>query len=204
MWTRYRRHQRLVRAPNVVVSLCGRFDVSEAVPMLGHLLEDELPLGGELDYLSVLGAAWRGDVRSLSLWSVRSQSMAHAFPSVGIQHANRLLTELLNELFNGLSSRLFEAVREEKGLAYYVGSSQVIGYKDAMFFFYAGTEPRQVANVMAEIDAEINRVMQSGPTSEELERYRKALKGVGPMSMQTIWGTRHALAPLYKRHTAYL
>ena len=75
-----------------------------------------------------------------SLALERAQSVVlHAFPCVGIRHADRLLAELLNELFNGLSSRLFEAVREEKGLAYYVGSSQIIGYDDAMFFFYAGT-----------------------------------------------------------------
>ena len=93
----------------------------------------------------------------------------------------------MNELFNGLSSRLFEAVREEKGLAYYVGASQVIGYKDAMFFFYAGTEPSQSADVLAEIDAEINRVMQSGPTPDEFERCRDPFrKAAQAMGMQTI------------------
>ena len=77
-----------------------------------------------------------------SLTQERAQSVVlHAFPSVGIQHADRLLAELLNELFNGLSSRLFEAVREEKGLAYYVGASQVIGYGDAMFFFMQVRSP---------------------------------------------------------------
>ena len=44
-------------------------------------------------------------------------------------------------MFNGLSSRLFEAVREEKGLAYYVGASQVIGYEDAMFSFMRARSP---------------------------------------------------------------
>lgn len=179
-------HQRLVRAPNVVISLCGRFDVSEAIPMLSHLLEDELPTGGELDWPQ---ATWEphggGAVESLTL--ERAQSVVlHAFPSVGIQHANRFVSELLNELFNGLSSRLFEAVREEKGLAYYVGASQVIGYEDAMFFFYAGTEPSQSADVLAEIDAEIKRVMQSGPTLEEFERCRTRLKAARAMGLQTI------------------
>lgn len=188
-------YKRLVRAPNVVLSLCGRFDESEALPLLSHLLQDELPLGGELDWPQ---ATWEphggGAVESLAL--ERAQSVVlHAFPSVGIQHSDRLLTELLNELFNGLSSRLFEAVREEKGLAYYVGSSQVMGYQDAMFFFYAGTEPSQSALVLAEIDAEINRVMQSGPTPEEFDRCRARLKAARAMSLQTI-GARAMYAAL--------
>ena len=114
---------------------------------------------------------------------------------MGIEHQDRLLAELLNELFNGLSSRLFEAVREEKGLAYYVGSSQVIGYQDAMFFFYAGTQPAQSNLVLTEIEAEINRVVQLGPTREEFERCRTRLKAARAMSLQTI-GSRAMYAAL--------
>ena len=46
----YAHHKRLVRAPNIVVSLCGRFEESNAVSMLSQLLQDELPLGGELSW----------------------------------------------------------------------------------------------------------------------------------------------------------
>lgn len=188
-------YQRLVQAPNIVVSLCGCFEVSQAVPMLSQLLGEELPSEDVLDWPT---KTWQphGGAAVESLVLERAQSVVlHAFPGVGIQHADRLLSELLNELFNGLSSRLFEAVREEKGLAYYVGSSQIIGYQDAMFFFYAGTEPKQSAAVLAEINTEINRVIQSGPTLEEFNRCRTRLKAARAMGLQTI-GARAMYAAL--------
>ena len=47
----------------------------------------------------------------------------------------------MNELLSGMSSRLFERVREDKGMAYYVGSTRVLGLRDSMFVLYAGTHP---------------------------------------------------------------
>ena len=60
------------------------------------------------------------------------------------------MSEVADELFSGMSSRLFERVREEKGLAYFVRSSRVIGLEAGMFFFMAGTAPDSEGAVLAE------------------------------------------------------
>jgi zinc protease len=88
-------------------------------------------------------------------------------------------------LFSGMASRLFERVREEKGLAYFVRSSRVPGVDAGMFYFYAGTAPAQVAEVLAEIEAEIARVQAGGVSEVELRRCQARLKAGRRQSLQT-------------------
>jgi len=109
-----------------------------------------------------------------------------AYPDVGIQDERYVVGEMLNELFSGMSSRLFERVREDKGMAYYVGSSRVVGLNTGMFVFYAGTHPSQAADVVAEIDQELARVVAGEVTEDELARCRTRLKAARPMGRQTL------------------
>jgi len=93
--------------------------------------------------------------------------------------------EVADELFSGMASRLFERVREEKGLAYFVRSARVTGLEAAMFSFFAGTAPEHAAEVLAEIRAEIARVAGGGVEEEELRRCQTRLKASRRQSLQT-------------------
>ena len=55
-----------------------------------------------------------------------------------------------------------------------------------MFVFYAGTHPSQAADVVAEIDQELARVVAGEVTEDELERCRTRLKAARPMGRQTL------------------
>ena len=116
----------------------------------------------------------------------REQSIVlQAYPDVGIRDDDFIVAEMLNELFSGMSSRLFERVREDQGMAYYVGSTRVIGLSTGMFVFYAGTHPSQSAAVLSEIDIEIARISAGEVTEEELSRCRTRLKASRRMGKQT-------------------
>ena len=54
-----------------------------------------------------------------------------------------------DELFSGMSSNLFERVREQKSLAYFVRSSRIVGLDTGMFYFFAGTSPQRYGEVIA-------------------------------------------------------
>jgi len=84
-----------------------------------------------------------------------------------------------------MSSRLFERVRDELGLAYYVRSSRLIGLDTAMFYFYAGTAPDSEKAVFREIAAEIARVGGGKVTLAEFKRCQIRLKAAHRMGMQT-------------------
>jgi predicted Zn-dependent peptidase len=83
---------------------------------------------------------------------------------------------LSNLLGGGLSSRLFQAVREERGLAYDVSAS-ASQFQDAGYFqLYAATSPDKVNEAIAAMMDEIKRIKAEPVTFEELERTRGKMR----------------------------
>jgi len=78
--------------------------------------------------------------------------------------------DVVNHVFGGgLSSRLFEEIRESRGLAYAVYSG-VSSYSDAgVFQMYAGTQPEHADEVQGLMTTELDKLVADGITDEELE-----------------------------------
>src|SRR5262245_17961912 len=85
---------------------------------------------------------------------------------------------VLNALLGGtMSSRLFQKVREERGLAYSVYSA-VNAFKDTgVMMVYAGTSPKQADELLGVIVDEVRALCASGPTDAEVEVAKEHLKG---------------------------
>ncbi|GAA5181775.1 pitrilysin family protein [Rugosimonospora acidiphila] len=87
------------------------------------------------------------------------------------------LSVLNNVLGGGMSSRLFQEIREKRGLAYSV-YSYTTQYADAgMFAVYAGCAPGKVDEVLALTRAELARVAADGLSEDEVARGRGMVKG---------------------------
>jgi zinc protease len=136
-----------------------------------------------------------------------------AFPGPGQLAGDFYIGEVADELFSGMASRLFERVREEKGLAYFVRSARVTGLEAGMFYFYAGTAPASAAAVLAEIDAEIARVQSGGVEEAELRRCQVRLKagrrqGLQPNSARAMHAALNTLYGLpandWKNYDAHI
>lgn len=176
----------LVTAPNLVISVVGNFEHESLIKRLQPLLESEIRTA---PFDADQTPAHRGPTKSLKLCEPLDREQAvffQAYPDVGICSEDYTKGELLNELFNGMSSRLFENVREDKGLAYYVGASRTPGLRTGQFAFYVGTHPSRIDEVAAEIDIEIARVAAGQVTQEELQRCRTRLKAARLFDQQTI------------------
>ena len=176
----------LATASNMVVAIVGDFEREKLLERLQPLFESKVRSAPfELAQTSANGNP--KEAMELTEPLDREQAVLfQAYPDAGVCDENYITGELLNELFNGMSSRLFERVREDKGMAYYVGSSRMLGLQTGLFTFYAGTHPEQVAEVAAEINMEIARVKAGQVTQEELQRCRTRLKAVRLMNRQTI------------------
>jgi predicted Zn-dependent peptidase len=80
-------------------------------------------------------------------------------------------------LGGGMSSRLFQEIRETRGLAYSVYSFRA-GFSDAgAFGLYAGTAPERVGEVLAVIDHEVEAIERDGLRERELEVAKGHLRG---------------------------
>jgi predicted Zn-dependent peptidase len=88
-------------------------------------------------------------------------------------------------LGGGMSSRLFQEIREKRGLAYSVYSFNQ-GYSDAATFgLYAGCSPAKAKEVTELMIAELDKVAQAGITSEELALARGNISGSLALKFET-------------------
>jgi predicted Zn-dependent peptidase len=87
-------------------------------------------------------------------------------------------------LGGGMSSRLFQRVREERGLAYSVYSFTA-GYVDAgIFGVYAGCQPGKTEEVLALVLAELDAAARGGLADEEVERGKAQLRGATVLGLE--------------------
>jgi predicted Zn-dependent peptidase len=88
-------------------------------------------------------------------------------------------------LGGGMSSRLFQEVREKRGLAYSVYSFTA-GFQDAGYFgVYVGTAPERVHESIEVINAEVQRLVDDALTTDEIDRAKSHLVGSLAMSLET-------------------
>jgi zinc protease len=178
-----RLHQTLMVAPNVVLSVAGDFDPKALAPKLRRLLK-RFPRAEFSTQVPTLAAP--ADASDVVLSQPRQQAVVmQGYLGPGVRSDDFHVAEVADELFSGMSSRLFERVREEKGLAYYVRSSRVIGLEAGMFYFYAGTAPGKEAEVLHEIELEIKRMAAGRITKAELKRCQTRLCAARRMSLQS-------------------
>jgi predicted Zn-dependent peptidase len=93
--------------------------------------------------------------------------------------------EVLNHVLgSGMSSRLFREVREERGLAYAIYGFKM-AYADAgAWGVYVGTTPSQTETAMGVIKDELNKVVEEGITTEELDRAKGSMRGGLALAME--------------------
>jgi zinc protease len=176
-------YRRLRVASNVVLAVAGDFDPRVLTPHLKTFLA-KLPRGKiAAPTTDVATPAAAGEFTEVQ---PREQAvLGQAFPGPRVNADDSYVAEVADELFSGMASRLFERVREEKGLAYFIRSGRIIGLDTGMFYFFAGTQPGREAEVLAEIDAEIARVQFGGVEAAELARCQTRLKAARRQSLQT-------------------
>jgi predicted Zn-dependent peptidase len=102
----------------------------------------------------------------------RSTEQAHlavGWRAFDLHDPDRYPLAVLNQVLGGgMSSRLFQEIREDRGLAYSVYSYTSLHADAGALVVYAGTAPARLAEVRALVRAEVDRVCAEGITAEEL------------------------------------
>jgi predicted Zn-dependent peptidase len=108
------------------------------------------------------------------------------FTGLSIVSPDRHRYMLLNDILGaGMSSRLFQKIREEKGLAYTV-SSFTDAYLDCgAHLTYSIVEPKKVKEYCGAVKEEITRLKEQGITEEELIRARDSIKSFMILSLES-------------------
>ena len=108
------------------------------------------------------------------------------FPGTTLHSADRYALEMIQEACSDLGSRLFMRVREQMGLAYYVGAQHFPGVAPGYFAFYVGTMPEKVDLVEKELLREAELLRTEGLTEAELKRAKAKIIGQKKIARQDL------------------
>ena len=191
-------HGRLVKPGNQVLSIFGDIDIEQVKKELSNLWEDS----SESSRIELPQSPSETRVESLDLSETcdKKQSVVvFGFPGTTFFDKERHALDLLQETCSDLGSRLFMRIRDELGLAYYVGAQHVPGIVRGYFGFYAGTSPEHVEQVKEEFKIQINKIKSEGITQQELDRSKAKMLGQKQIARQDLGhlATASALDELY-------
>ena len=177
------RQQYLV-ADNTVLAVFGNVD-AETVRSRVEALFAEMPAGTRSLAVPPLPPA-RTETCTVERFEQKEQAVLMiGYPGTTVGSPDRYALELIDEASSDLGSRFFIRIREELGLAYFVGSSQMVGLAPGMFTFYVGTDPLKVDLVREAFAGEIAKLAAEGLTEVELTRAKKKLLGKQAISYQS-------------------
>jgi len=187
-------HERNYFPSTIVVAAAGNVDHDRVVERLASRPE-ALAAGQDLDLeRSVAGMA---AARPHALLTLPTQQVHLVLGTRGIPRADPdryPLTVLNQALGGGVSSRLFQEVRERRGLAYSVYSYRVAYVETGAFGVYFGTAPGRVDEAIDVVGAELDRVTRDGGIGgDELTSAKGHLKGSMALSLETSNSRMHRL-----------
>jgi zinc protease len=189
---------RYLVAKNGVISVFGDVKAAEVKQALEQALHPMKP--GALALTDAQPAAPLRQMTNVESQKAKAQGVIMVgYRGVDMFSKDRHALELIDEASSDLGSRFFIRIREQMGLAYYVGASQMPGLVPGIFSFYLGTDPQKIEPVKTALLDEIRKLASDGLTSEELIRAKKKLIGQQEIANQSndSFGYQCALDELY-------
>jgi predicted Zn-dependent peptidase len=108
-------------------------------------------------------------------------------PGLKLDHKNIYVMQIINTILGGgLSSRLFQEIREQRGLVYSVYSYHSSYHDTGLFGIYAGLSKQNVDEVLALIFKQVKDIQANGVKEEELNRAKEQLKGNLFLSLENV------------------
>ncbi|AHJ64157.1 Peptidase, M16 family [Granulibacter bethesdensis] len=180
-------------ASNMVVAAAGALEHDRIVDLVQQHFAD-LPASTALD-------ASPADYKGGEFRENRDLDQVHivlGFPSVSYADPDYFPTMLLSTLLGGgMSSRLFQEIREKRGLVYSVYTFSLPFLDGGLFGIYAGTGEQEAKELIPVTLAELLRV-QNDVTEQELQRARAQVKASVLMSLESTGSRCEQIARQYQ------
>jgi predicted Zn-dependent peptidase len=171
---------------NVVISIAGNTEAGRAAAAIEQALA-ELPAGQPAAFLPSLPP--RGGPRLILHPDDSEQSnFCLGFPGLAQSDPDRRALLVFDTVLGGsMSSRLFQEIREERGLAYSVGSYSREHHDAGKWVVYGSVEPDKLHECVVTVMAELRRARRDGITEDELQQVKEQVKGGILLSLEDTW-----------------
>jgi predicted Zn-dependent peptidase len=168
---------------NIVITAAGNLEHARLVDMVTRAFGDAAPAGRMEAHTPPKSHA---SVEQRHKQELEQVHIVLGVPSYPLAHERRYAASLLNIILGGgMSSRLFQNIRERQGLAYAI-FSEVSPYTDSgVLSVYAGTSPESATQLIRSVVEEFRRIRQEVVSDEELRRAKDHLKGSMMLSLES-------------------
>lgn len=158
---------------SIVVAVAGNFD-EEAIEAI---FEDRLTSLRDKKPKKEIQLKPYQQSFNVKVRDIEQTHICLATPGIALDDPRYYAFVLLNSIFGGsMSSRLFQNIREQKGLAYSVCSMNLFSSYWGFFSIYAGVSPEKAEEALDAIHYELNTLRESGVTEEELAMAKEQMK----------------------------
>jgi zinc protease len=187
-------HRRILARGRVKVAVVGAIDADRLAALIDGAF-GSLPEGDLLAPVPPIALAQRGSRIVVDL-DVPQSVIRFGTAGISWREPDFIPAYVLNHILGGgaFTSRLFQEVREKRGLAYSVGTSLVSYRAAAMTWGFTATKNERVGECLEVIAAEMARLRADGPSDEELQKAKDYLVGSYALGFDTSTKIAHNLA----------
>lgn len=169
---------------NIIVSVAGNIDSNRIKEAVNNHMEKAMPgTTSKADEHPCVAAPF------VNLMEKDTEQIQICLGTPGISYydSDRYTQHVMNSIFGGgISSRLFQSIREDLGLAYSVYSYPSSYSDTGAYSIYTGTGPNKIKQFFEVLAAEIDKIIKLGVTDEEVERTHQLLKSNLYLSLESV------------------
>jgi predicted Zn-dependent peptidase len=163
-------HATAYAPPNLVIAAAGNVEHEQLVELAARAFEKEKADEGEVKSVDDYSPSPAAPILIQRKKELEQAHLIIAAPFPSARHEDRYAASLLSSVIGGgTSSRLWQRVREERGLAYSVGAAGSHFTDAGIFQIYAGTSPEQLDEVLDISLEELRRTLREIVGEDELQ-----------------------------------
>ena len=183
------------RPENIVISIAGNFSYEDISEILNNGLGTIENISPEREYNGAM------EIRSIENKITKDTNQIHlCFNTKGCSLTSNMRYEVAiisNTLAGNMSSRLFQKIREDRGLAYSVFSYTSSFEEGGLFTVYVGTTKKDYKEVLEIIENEFEDIKENGITEYELQKSKNQFLSAVTFGLESSKGRMNRMANSY-------
>jgi zinc protease len=186
----------------LTLAIAGDIDVDEVIAAVRARFERVPKAKVIAPVLPRLATTDKRSAGEREVYHYLDRAQAHlviGFPGATLDAPDRFALEVLVAILGGQGGRLFAELREKRALVYRISAHSIEGVEPGFVAVYLSCAPDKLAEAVAAVRAELDRIRTDGVTALELDRARSYSIGSHQIAMQR----RAAIANAMAYHEAY-
>ncbi len=168
----------------MIIALCGNLEDKSIIEMVEKDFE-QIPPKPPKDFTPFEAGSFASAIKQ-EVRSIDQANFVVSFPSFKKADKRRFALNIMDIIYGGSpSSRLYNEIREKRGLAYDVGSGINSYFDTGNYYVYGGVKADQMEEVYRITLSEAEKLKEKGITKEELERAKGNLRGTITRSLES-------------------